>query len=59
MPAFPDVAPPEGVNVTATLTTGAQIVAYWDGAQWWTGVADTPDDVPLANSHVESWALIE
>lgn len=59
MPAFPETAPPEGLNVTATLANGVTLVARFSDGQWWTGLPDNPDDVPIANEHVASWALIE
>lgn len=55
MPAFLDVLPPFGQNVEVTLANGSVFMAYFDGSQWWTGVPDSPDDVPLANDFVVSW----
>lgn len=57
MPPFPAETPPEGQNVTITLTSGAIVTGYWDGAQWWCGIPDEPNDLPLDNSHVAAWAL--
>lgn len=51
---YPDV----GINVSITLTSGAVLVAYWDGAVWWTGVNDMPDDVPLNGDYVASWTTL-
>lgn len=48
---FPDL----GVNVDVTLVNGSTFVGYWDGLQWWVGVPDDPNDLPLVNSFVEHW----
>lgn len=58
MPAFPDEAPPEGLNVNVTLTGGLELVAYYAAGQWWTGLPDSGEDVPLSNEHVAAWTLI-
>lgn len=55
MPAFPEVSPPTGENVEITLANGSVFTAYFDGLQWWLGVPDEPNDVPVVNSFVVSW----
>lgn len=49
--SYPDV----GTNVSIELTSGVVLVGYWDGAVWWTGVNDMPDDVPLNGDFVAGW----
>lgn len=53
--AFPDVTPPTGEGVVVALSNGVVVSAYWDGAQWWSGINDNPVDFPLANEFVTSW----
>lgn len=48
--------PSLGQNVDVTLTTGSTYQGYWDGVQWWVGVNNDPNDVPLASTFVASWA---
>ena len=55
MPAFPQVLPPQGQTMDVTLSNGSQFAATWDGLQWWIGVPDEPNDVPIVNSFVVSW----
>lgn len=55
MPAFPDETPPVGQNVEITLQNGSTFMAYFDGTQWWMGVPDEANDVPVVNSYVVSW----
>ncbi len=57
MPAFPQVTPPLGQMVAVTLANGATIQGYFDGLQWWVGVPDQAEDIPLVNSFVVSWTL--
>jgi hypothetical protein len=56
MPLFPQQAPDVGLQVEITLANGDKFPAYWDGLQWWMGVDDNPNDVPVTNSFVVSWA---
>lgn len=58
MPNFPAELPPAGQNVQITLTTGGSHMAYHDGSQWWMGIPDEPEDVPIVNGFVASWELI-
>lgn len=39
--------PPEGQNVLVTLSDHSELLAYWSENQWWTGVEDNPNDMPL------------
>ena len=55
MPAFPEVNPPINQQVEVTLANGSVFVAMFDGLQWWMGVNDDPNDVPITNSFVVSW----
>lgn len=55
MPQFPQVAPPVGQTVDITLANGDVFPATWDGLQWWMGVNDNPNDIPVANDFVVSW----
>jgi hypothetical protein len=54
-PTFPENMPPEGETVTITLDTGVSLPAAWDGTQWWAGLNDEPEDVPISNDYVASW----
>jgi hypothetical protein len=54
-PTFPENMPPEGETVTITLDNGVSISATWDGVQWWAGLNDEPEDVPISNDYVASW----
>lgn len=49
--------PPIGQNVEVTLASGSTLTAYWDGTQWWAGVQDDANDVPVANGYVVDWTL--
>lgn len=51
---YPDL----GLNVNVALTNGATLIGYWDGQQWWVGVNDMPDDLPVANDFVAGWSSI-
>lgn len=55
MPAFPEHAPPVGQTVEVTLVNGDVFSATWDGLQWWMGVDNNPNDVPVTNGYVASW----
>lgn len=55
MPAFPEVTPPYGQSVIVTLSSGSERLAYLNGVQWWCGVDNDPNDVPIVNSFVVSW----
>lgn len=55
MPLFPANTPEIGYSVKITLANGSEFDAYWDGLQWWMGVNDDPNDVPITNSFVSSW----
>jgi len=57
-PPFPAELPPTGQLVAVTLSNGAQIQAYYDGAQWWAGLDDNPADVPIDNDHVTAWEAL-
>lgn len=59
MGAFPQTKPPVGNQVIVTLTNGSEFYAYHDGLQWWMGVNDDPNDVPVVNEYVESWRHVE
>jgi hypothetical protein len=48
---YPDV----GLLVDITLANNSEFTAYWDGLQWWMGVPDEPNDVPVTNNFVVSW----
>lgn len=51
--------PPEGLNVEITLSNGVKLMAYRDANnQWWAGLPDNPDDVPIAAEHVVSWEYL-
>lgn len=39
--------PSEGQNVLVTLADGSETLAYWYNGQWWVGVPDHPQDIPL------------
>jgi hypothetical protein len=58
-PPFPDNSPPENQTVNISLANGTTLPAYWDGTQWWAGLNDDPNDVPIANSFVVSWEFPE
>lgn len=58
MPAFPDTTPDEGLNVNVTLSTGAVVTARYESGQWWVGIPDQDDDVPIDASFVVTWDLI-
>ena len=55
MPTFPVQTPNVGEQVEVTLANGSVFTAYWDGLQWWMGVNDDPNDVPVTNTYVVSW----
>jgi phage baseplate assembly protein gpV len=55
MPAFPQNVPNVGEQVEITLANGSKFMAYYDGLQWWMGVNDDPNDVPVTNEFVVSW----
>lgn len=55
MPAFPEVLPPIGQTQEITLANGSKFLATWDGLQWWMGVNDDPNDVPVTNEYVTHW----
>lgn len=55
MPNFPAVTPPLGQNVEATMANGDIFTGYWDGLQWWVGVPDSPNDLPVSNLFVTAW----
>ena len=55
MSAFPQTKPDIGIQVEITLTSGSTFPAYWDGLQWWAGINDDPNDVPITNEFVNSW----
>ena len=55
MPLFPNTTPPTGQTVDITLSNGSVFPATWDGLQWWMGVPDNPDDVPVVNAYVTHW----
>lgn len=57
MPLFPQQIPPLGQNVSVTLRNGEQFYGYYDGLQWWVGVPDSPNDLPVNNEFVERWQL--
>lgn len=57
MPQFPQQTPEVGISVNITLANGSTFPAYWDGLQWWMGVNDDPNDVPVTNEFVVSWNL--
>lgn len=44
-----------GQNVVITLADGTETQAYWDGLQWWTGLEDDDQDMPLMNDYVIAW----
>lgn len=56
MPAFPAVKPPAGNTVDVTLANGSKFPATWDGLQFWVGVNDDPNDIPVNNDFVVSWS---
>jgi hypothetical protein len=56
---FPDSSPPDGLLVDVTLTNGSSFPAYFDGSQWWVGVPDDSNDIPVVNSYVASWQYSE
>jgi len=56
MHKFPEVPPPTGQTVDVTLTNGSVFPATWDGLQWWIGVPDNADDVPIVNGFVTGWS---
>jgi hypothetical protein len=47
--------PPLGQEVLVTLASGGFCLAYWQGGQWWVGVADDPADALLLEQ-VASWS---
>lgn len=51
--SYPDI----GLNVLIELTTGVVLLGYWDGAVWWTGINNMPEDVPLDGAFVSGWTL--
>lgn len=55
MPMFPQSQPNVGESVEITLANGSKFTAYFDGLQWWMGVNDDPNDVPVTNSFVVEW----
>lgn len=59
MPAYPAELPPDGLNVNVALDNGVTLVARYEQGEWWAGLNDDPNDVPIANEHIVSWALIE
>lgn len=58
MPLFPQTAPDVGEQVEITLANGSKFMAYFDGLQWWMGVNDDPNDVPVTNSFVVEWSRL-
>jgi hypothetical protein len=58
MPQFPVQTPTVGELVEITLATGDKFPAYWDGLQWWMGVDNNPNDVPVTNGYVVSWGAL-
>lgn len=43
-------------TVRLTLTTGSVVSGWWDGAQWWVGLPDDPNNLPVDNAYVISWS---
>ena len=52
---FPDI----GVTVNVVLVSGTTLPGYWDGAQWWAGIENCVDDLPVANEYVSGWTAQE
>lgn len=48
---YPDL----GMNVNVHLANGTTLFGYWDGLNWWVGVPDEPNDIPLNNNFVDRW----
>lgn len=47
--------PPDGLEVVVTLAdNSAQVIAYWNGSEWYQGVEGNPNDTPLVYL-VKSW----
>ena len=44
-----------GQNVHITLVDGTQTDGYWDGLQWWVGIENDGNDLPIDNAFVASW----
>jgi hypothetical protein len=57
MPAFPQEQPPIGQIVRVTLTTGSEVWAEYDGAQWWAHLDNDPNAAPVVNEFVANWSL--
>lgn len=58
MPQFPQQLPPVGEQQEITLANGDKFLAVWDGLQWWMGVDNNPNDVPVDNGFVASWGPV-
>lgn len=57
MNKFPDKIPPLGQNVDVKMHNGDTFTGYYDGLQWWVGVPDSVNDLPVANQFVATWLL--
>lgn len=57
MNKFPEKIPPLGQNVEVTMHNGDVFTGYYDGIQWWVGVPDSVNDLPVANQFVDTWFL--
>jgi hypothetical protein len=59
MPPFPP-GPPENTGVVlVTLSTGLEVEAEWDGADWWMHLDENPSAAPLEDTHVVAWRPME
>lgn len=44
-----------GEVVRCQLADGNEIMAYWDGLQWWVGLEDDDQDAPIMNDFIIAW----
>jgi hypothetical protein len=45
-----------GEMVRCQLADGNEVMAYWDGLQWWVGLENDDQDAPIINEFVVSWS---
>jgi len=52
---FPDL----GTNVRVVMSNGSEFTGYWDGLQWWVGINNDPNDLPVENDFVVRWRQLQ
>lgn len=55
MHPFPETKPQIGIQVSIQVANGSTFTGYYDGLQWWVGINDDPNDLPINNEFVTGW----